>query len=137
MSVSLATNTKKRSILQTDAPFEYRVGELVLPVLLRLADVGLVAELGHLLGLGERLRVGDQRSGMEFLGLVGIGLLDGEIADLTEQERTEQQEQSQAPLELCRVATDEDEVKSWKLAQLGSFESRLNGFLPSSMRAGL
>ena len=38
---------------------------LILPVLLRLADVGLVAELGHLLGLGE-----------EFLGLVRISLLD-------------------------------------------------------------
>ena len=37
---------------------------LLLPILLRLADVGLVAELGHLLGLGE-----------EFLGLVGISLL--------------------------------------------------------------
>ena len=37
---------------------------LILPVLLRLADVGLVAQLGHLLGLGE-----------EFLGLVGISLL--------------------------------------------------------------
>ena len=37
---------------------------LVLPVLLSLADVGLVAELGHLLSLGE-----------EFLGLVGISLL--------------------------------------------------------------
>ena len=51
---------------------------LILPVLLRLADVGLVAELGHLLGLGE-----------EFLGLVGIGLLDGEVADLAEQEVVE------------------------------------------------
>ena len=37
---------------------------LILPVLLRLTDVSLVAELGHLLGLGE-----------EFLGLVGISLL--------------------------------------------------------------
>jgi len=37
---------------------------LILPVLLRLADVGLVAQLGHLLGLGE-----------ELLGLVGISLL--------------------------------------------------------------
>ena len=37
---------------------------LLLPILLSLADVGLVAELGHLLGLGE-----------EFLGLVGISLL--------------------------------------------------------------
>ena len=37
---------------------------LVLPVLLSLANVGLVAQLGHLLGLGE-----------EFLGLVGISLL--------------------------------------------------------------
>ena len=31
-------------------------------------------------------------------------------------------------LELCRVATDEDEVKSWKFSQFGSLESRLNGF---------
>ena len=38
---------------------------LILPVLLRLADVSLVAELSHLLSLGE-----------EFLGLVGISLLD-------------------------------------------------------------
>ena len=48
---------------------------LILPVLLRLADVGLVTELGHLLGLGERLRVGGLWSGMELLGLVGISLL--------------------------------------------------------------
>ena len=60
---------------------------LVAPVLGLLADVGLVAELGHLLSLGE-----------EFLGLVGVGLLDGEVADLAEQERTEQREQSQACL---------------------------------------
>ena len=51
---------------------------LVLPVLLRLADVGLVADLGHLLGFGE-----------EFLGLVGISLLDREVADLAEQEVVE------------------------------------------------
>ena len=38
---------------------------LLAPVLGLLADVGLVAELGHLLGLGE-----------EFLGLVGISLLN-------------------------------------------------------------
>ena len=38
---------------------------LILPVLLRLADVSLVAELSHLLSLGE-----------EFLGLVGISLLN-------------------------------------------------------------
>ena len=38
---------------------------LVLPVLLRLADVSLVAELSHLLGLGE-----------ELLGLVRISLLN-------------------------------------------------------------
>ena len=37
---------------------------LILPVLLRLADIGLVAQLSHLLGLGE-----------ELLGLVGISLL--------------------------------------------------------------
>jgi len=37
---------------------------LILPVLLRLADVSLVAELSHLLSLGK-----------EFLGLVGISLL--------------------------------------------------------------
>jgi len=44
----------------------YNVSEkLILPVLLRLADVSLVAELSHLLGLGE-----------EFLGLVRISLLD-------------------------------------------------------------
>ena len=42
---------------------------LFAPVLLRLADVGLVAELGHALSLGK-----------EFLGLVGISLLDGEVA---------------------------------------------------------
>ena len=60
---------------------------LLAPVLLRLADVGLVADLGHALGLGE-----------EFLGLVGVGLLDGEVTDLAEQERTEQREQSQACL---------------------------------------
>ena len=56
---------------------------LVFPVLLRLADVGLVADLGHLLGFGE-----------ELLGLVGISLLDAEVAHLAEQERTEQREQS-------------------------------------------
>ena len=44
---------------------------LLAPVLLGLTDVGLVAELGHALGLGE-----------EFLGLVGISLLDAEVADL-------------------------------------------------------
>ena len=71
---------------------------LILPVLLRLADVGFVAQLGHLLGLGERLRVGDLRSGMEFLGLVGISLLHGEVADFAQQERAEQREQSQACL---------------------------------------
>ena len=38
---------------------------LLSPIFLRLADVSLVAELGHLLGLGE-----------ELLGLVGISLLD-------------------------------------------------------------
>ena len=38
---------------------------LILPVLLRLADVSLVAELSHLLSLGE-----------EFLGLVRISLLN-------------------------------------------------------------
>ena len=42
-----------------------RTFTLLAAVLLGLADVGLVAELGHLLGLGE-----------EFLGLVGISLLD-------------------------------------------------------------
>ena len=51
---------------------------LVLPVLLRLADVGLVADLGHLLGFGE-----------EFLGLVGISLLDAEVAYLAEEEVVE------------------------------------------------
>ena len=51
---------------------------LVLPVLLCLADVGLVADLGHLLGFGE-----------EFLGLVGISLLDAEVADLAEEEVVE------------------------------------------------
>ena len=51
---------------------------LCAPVLLCLANVGLVAQLGHLLGFGE-----------EFLGLVGIGLLDGEVADLAEQEVVE------------------------------------------------
>ena len=38
--------------------------KLLAPIFLRLANVGLVTELGHLLGLGE-----------EFLGLVGISLL--------------------------------------------------------------
>ena len=33
-------------------------------------------------------------SGMELFGLIGISLLDGEVADLAEQERTEQREQS-------------------------------------------
>ena len=51
---------------------------LVFPVLLRLADVSLVAELSHLLSLGE-----------EFLGLVRISLLDGEVTNLTEQEVVE------------------------------------------------
>ncbi len=51
---------------------------LILPVLLRLADVRLVAELGHLLGLSE-----------ELLGLVGISLLDRQVANLTEQEVVE------------------------------------------------
>ena len=64
---------------------------------------------------------------MEFLGLVGVGLLDGEVADLAEQERTEQREQSQACLSYAE-STDEDKVKSWKLAQLGFLESRENGF---------
>ena len=41
---------------------------LLAPVLLRLADVGLVAELGHALGLGE-----------ELLGLVGISFLEREV----------------------------------------------------------
>ena len=57
---------------------------LLLPIFLRLADVGLVAELGHLLSLGERLRVGGLRSGMELLGLVGISLLDREVANLAQ-----------------------------------------------------
>ena len=43
-----------------------------------LADVSLVAQLGHLLGLGE-----------EFLGLVGISLLNREVTNLTEQEVVE------------------------------------------------
>ena len=51
---------------------------LVFPVLLRLADVGLVADLGHLLGLGE-----------EFLSLVRISLLNREVTNLTEQEVVE------------------------------------------------
>ena len=46
---------------------------LLAPVLLRLADVSLVANLGHALGLGE-----------EFLGLVRISLLDREVTDLTQ-----------------------------------------------------
>jgi len=41
-----------------------RIGGLLYPVLLRFADVGLVAQMGHLLDLGE-----------ELLGLVGISLL--------------------------------------------------------------
>ena len=53
-------------------------GGLILPVLLRLADVGLVAELSHLLSLGE-----------EFLGLVGISLLDGEVTNLAHEEVVE------------------------------------------------
>ena len=51
---------------------------LLTPVLLRLADVALIANLGHLLGLGE-----------ELLGFVGISLLDGKIANLAEQEVVE------------------------------------------------
>ena len=48
-----------------DAPFTMDRGlRLLSPILLRLANVGLVAELGHLLGLGE-----------ELLGLVRISLL--------------------------------------------------------------
>ena len=61
---------------------DYRVGKglisqllLVLPILLSLTDVSLVAELSHLLGLGE-----------ELLGLVRISLLDGQVTNLTEQE---------------------------------------------------
>ena len=64
--------------------------ELVLPVLLRLADVGLVAQLGHLLGLGE-----------ELLGLVGISLLDREVTNLTEQEVVEV-----LPVGLLRVESE-------------------------------
>ena len=60
---------------------------LVFPVLLRLADVGLVAELGHLLGLGE-----------ELLGLVRISLLDREVANLAQQEVVEV-----LPVRLLRV----------------------------------
>ena len=48
----------------SEIPYNYS-GILIFPVLLRLADVSLVAELGHLLSLGE-----------EFLGLVGISLLN-------------------------------------------------------------
>ena len=51
---------------------------LILPVLLSLADVGLVADLGHALCLCE-----------EFLGLVGISLLDREVEDLAQQEVVE------------------------------------------------
>ena len=71
--------------MMTSGSLYNRIGGLVLPVLLRLADVALVANLGHLLSLGEK-----------FLGLVGISLLDREVTNLTEQERTEQREQSQA-----------------------------------------
>ena len=78
-------------------PLTTRFQGLVLPVLLRLADVGLVAELGHLLRLGE-----------EFLGLVGVGLLDGEIADLAEQEVVEV-----CPVRLLGVE------REWVLAFLG------------------
>ena len=58
--------------------YRWSRGLLVAPILLRLADVGLVAELGHLLGLGE-----------EFLGLVRISLLDREVTNLAEQEVVE------------------------------------------------
>ena len=50
--------------MMTSGSLYNRIGGLVLPVLLSLADVGLVAQLGHLLGLSE-----------ELLGLVGISLL--------------------------------------------------------------
>ena len=61
--------------------------KLLAPVFLRLADVGLVADPSHLLGLSE-----------ELLGLVGVGLLDGEVTNLTEQEVVEV-----LPVRLLRV----------------------------------
>ena len=67
---------------------DYRVWKiLVFPVLLRLADVSLVAELGHLLGLGE-----------ELLSLVRISLLNREVTNLTKQEVVEV-----LPVRLLRV----------------------------------
>ena len=60
---------------------------LILPVLLRLADVALVAELSHALCLGE-----------ELLGLVRISLLNRQVTNLTEQEVVEV-----LPVRLLRV----------------------------------
>ena len=60
---------------------------LIFPVLLRLADVSLVAELSHLLCLGK-----------ELLSLVRISLLNREVTNLTEQEVVEV-----LPVRLLRV----------------------------------
>ena len=57
------------------------------PIFLRLADITLVAEFCHTLGLGE-----------EFLSLVGIGFLNAEVADLAQEEVAEL-----IPLRLFRV----------------------------------
>ena len=89
---------------------ELRWLRLLAPIFLRLADVALVAELGQvpsirhsvvfwILPSGPRRKAGRRAcSGMELLGLVGVGLFDGEVTNLTEQERTEQREQSKACL---------------------------------------
>ena len=77
LRIIMQNSNKKEHPTDADALFLWKVlsaGEpltntlfsgLVFPVLSSLTDVSLVAELGHLLSLGE-----------EFLGLVGISLLD-------------------------------------------------------------
>ena len=59
---------------------------LLASILLRLADVGLVAELGH---AASPPALSQGEGAEELLGLVGVGFLDGEVTDLAEQERTE------------------------------------------------
>ena len=107
--------------------YRWSRGLLVAPILLRLADVGLVAELSHALSLGE-----------ELLGLVGISLLDGEVTNLAEQEVVEvlpvrllgvERERVLAFLSQSWVVAPQ--VPGLELARFARRRTALHGLVPS------